>query len=126
MSSKHTKCSDICFALSDETRASILLALEDGEKDVSSLVSALGKNQSLVSHHLKVLRDANLVENRYRGKSIVYGVADPAVKDFLEGLRRLTEYIDQLGLCIERGKKGVVVADKRSLNPDECKEIGKK
>jgi len=120
MSSKKTTCSDICFALSDETRLNILLMLMDGEKDVSTLVQKLGKNQSLVSHHLKVLRDANLVENHYRGKSIVYALSDPVVKEFLEGLRKLTDYINQLGLCIERGKKGVVVSDKRAANPEEC------
>ncbi len=125
MSKKQTSCTDICFALSDDTRLNILFLLEEGEKDVSTLVSSLGKNQSLISHHLKILRDANLVVNRYKGKSIVYSLADPSVKEFLVALRKLTDYINQIGLCIERGKKGVIVSDKRSLNPEECSQLGK-
>ncbi|MGC8601616.1 MAG: ArsR/SmtB family transcription factor [Thermoprotei archaeon] len=125
MSKKQTTCNDICFALSDEIRLNILFSLEEGEKDVSTLVSLLGKNQSLVSHHLKILRDANLVVNRYRGKSIVYSLADPSVKEFLDSLRKLTDYINQIGLCIERGKKGVIISDKRSLSPQECANMGK-
>jgi len=122
MSEQGADCSDICFALSDKTRLQILFLLEDGELDVGHIVKRMGKPQSLISHHLKILRDANLVENHYLGKSIMYGLADPSVKDFLESLKRLADYLAKLGLCFERGRKGVIVLDRRVSGPGPCAE----
>ncbi|MHB8792667.1 MAG: ArsR/SmtB family transcription factor [Thermoleophilia bacterium] len=62
-------------ALSDESRQKILLSLEeDGETRVSELVRRFGISQPTMSHHLGVLRQAGLVEDRRVGQSVYYAV----------------------------------------------------
>ena len=58
-------------SLGDENRLKILLLLRDGKKSVSSIVEALELSQPLVSHHLKELRHALLV-NVERKDSFVH------------------------------------------------------
>jgi ArsR family transcriptional regulator len=54
-------------ALAEPQRSAILRALAAEELCVCHLVEALGIDQPLVSHHLRVLRDAGLVDSeRYR------------------------------------------------------------
>lgn len=45
-------------ALADENRLAILLALARSEHSVTELTAVLGLSQTLVSHHLKALREA--------------------------------------------------------------------
>ena len=62
-------------ALSDPARLqilSILAAAPAGEVCVCELVVPVGKSQPTVSHHLKVLGDAGLVEGERRGKWVWY------------------------------------------------------
>jgi DNA-binding transcriptional ArsR family regulator len=51
-------------ALVEPTRRRILDAVRDGERSVGELVDAVGMHQPGVSRHLKVLRDAGLVDVR--------------------------------------------------------------
>jgi len=65
-------------ALSDPARLqilSILSASPAGEVCVCEFVQPLGKSQPTVSHHLKVLADAQLVEGERRGKWVWYRIA---------------------------------------------------
>jgi ArsR family transcriptional regulator len=66
-------------ALGDETRLRILEALATGERCVSDLMDALGLGQSLVSHHLRALREAGLVTVRREGRRINYTISEPAL-----------------------------------------------
>jgi ArsR family transcriptional regulator len=66
-------------ALGDETRLRILEALATGERCVSDLMDALGLGQSLVSHHLRALREAGLVTVRCEGRRINYTISEPAL-----------------------------------------------
>ena len=55
----------VTFAvLAEPTRRDILDLLREGERPVGDLVDRLGLSQPLVSKHLRVLRDAGLVEVR--------------------------------------------------------------
>jgi ArsR family transcriptional regulator len=74
-------------ALADPVRLQLLnlIATADGgEACACDLVEPVGKSQPTVSHHLKVLREAGLVEADKRGTWIWYSV----VPDRLEDLRR--------------------------------------
>lgn len=51
-------------ALADPTRRRILDELLDGERSVNELVGRLGMSQPSVSKHLRVLREAGLVDVR--------------------------------------------------------------
>ena len=62
-------------ALGDETRLRVLEALVDGERCVSDLMDVLGLGQSLVSHHLRTLRQAGLVTAERDGREVYYAIA---------------------------------------------------
>jgi ArsR family transcriptional regulator len=70
-------------ALADETRLAIIDRLRGGERCVCELVEALGAGQSLLSFHLKTLKDAGLVLDRKEGRWSYYSL-DPAVFEQLE------------------------------------------
>ena len=53
--------------LADESKYKIILHLMNGEECVCVIAEKLGMEQSLVSHHLKTLRKAKLVQDRKVG-----------------------------------------------------------
>jgi ArsR family transcriptional regulator len=66
-------------ALGDETRLRVLEILATGERCVADLMDELGLGQSLVSHHLRTLRQAGLVSVRRDGRWIYYSASDAAL-----------------------------------------------
>lgn len=62
-------------ALGDETRLRILMSLLSGRKCVTDLVREIRRGQPHVSHHLRILRDAGLVEGAREGRRVCYRVA---------------------------------------------------
>ncbi len=64
-------------ALSDPVRLRVLSLLADangGEVCVCDFVAPLGKSQPTVSHHLKVLSEAGLVQGDKRGRWVWYSL----------------------------------------------------
>jgi len=76
----------IAKSLGDENRLRILLLLSDGKKSVSSIVESLELSQPLVSHHLKELRRALLVNVERKGPFVYYELADPEVLTIISDL----------------------------------------
>ena len=77
-------------ALAEPHRRQILDLLRSGERSVNDLVARLRLSQPGVSKHLKVLREAGLVEVRPQGKQRWYGLrAQPLseVDEWLEPYR---------------------------------------
>jgi DNA-binding transcriptional ArsR family regulator len=68
-------------ALSDVNRLTILLAVADRESSVTELMAATGLSQTLVSHHLKSLRDNGLVVATPVGRSNVYSLCCDAIAE---------------------------------------------
>lgn len=66
-------------ALGDETRLRLLEILTAGERCVADLMGILGLGQSLVSHHLRTLREAGLVTVRREGRWVYYAISEPAL-----------------------------------------------
>jgi DNA-binding transcriptional ArsR family regulator len=65
-------------ALAEPSRRRILDLLRDGERSVNDLVGRLNLSQPGVSKHLRVLRDAGLVDVRPEGRQRWYGLrAEP-------------------------------------------------
>ena len=66
-------------ALGDETRLRIIEQLASGERSVSDLMARIDLGQSLMSHHLRILRESGLVSDRRDGRWIHYSIAEPAL-----------------------------------------------
>jgi ArsR family transcriptional regulator len=58
--------------LADPTRLAIVAQLMEGPRHVGEINATLGVEQSLLSHHLRVLRDAHLVTAERDGKAVLY------------------------------------------------------
>jgi len=75
-------------ALGDPNRVGILVALSDGgrERTVSDLAECCPVDLSVVSRHLRILREAGVVESRKQGKEVRYRVRFDAVVAMLRNL----------------------------------------
>ena len=77
-------------ALSDETRLRILDLLRGGEHCVCELTDVLDLGQSLLSFHLKTLKDAGLVTDRREGRWMYYALASEKLEALAAHLTGLT------------------------------------
>jgi DNA-binding transcriptional ArsR family regulator len=75
-------------ALADPTRRLVFERLRDGGKPVGVIAEGLPISRPAVSQHLKVLREAGLVEDRAEGARRIYYI-DP------RGLGELRAWLDQ-------------------------------
>jgi ArsR family transcriptional regulator len=66
-------------ALGDQTRLSIINLLRIRELCVCEIMAALGLTQPTTSHHLMILKNAGVVDDRKEGKWVFYRLVDPAL-----------------------------------------------
>ena len=67
----------------EPSRLSIVASCLDRQLSVGEITSRLALSQSLVSHHLRLLRAARLLKAGRRGKQVFYGVPNSHVRDML-------------------------------------------
>ena len=67
----------------DSTRVKILYALFDTELCVCDIAELLSMTVSAISHQLRILRGAKLVNFRREGKTVFYALADDHVRTIL-------------------------------------------
>lgn len=85
LSTDHSpSCASLLKVLADETRLAVIEQLMAGPKHVGEINGPLGVEPSLLSHHLKVLREAGLVIAQRDGKQVLYSVS-PQVKGERQG-----------------------------------------
>ena len=77
----------VLHVIAEPTRRRILDAVRGGERSVTELVDALGVHHPGVSRHLKVLRDAGLVDVRRDATRRLYRLR-------AEPLRELDEWLE--------------------------------
>jgi DNA-binding transcriptional ArsR family regulator len=76
-----------CFrALADRSRLKLVQVLLEGPAHVGALVQSTGLEQSLVSHHLKALREAGLVASERRGPFVYYTLVGDTSHELLRAL----------------------------------------
>lgn len=75
--------------LSQPVRLRILCALSGAEWSVVKLAEAVSLSQPAMSHHLKKLRDAGLVQTRRDAQTIYYSLAGNEVASILDVLQTL-------------------------------------
>lgn len=92
--------------LAEPHRRAILDALRDGERPVNQIVERLALSQPLVSKHLRVLREAGLVEATVDGQRRLYRIRPEPLADldawlgayrklWSAQLDRLEEHLDE-------------------------------
>lgn len=93
-------------ALHDPTRRAVLERLRDGPRPVSDIARGLPVTRPAVSQHLKVLKEAGLVDDRSEGTRRIYRI-DPkglgAMRAWLDQF--WTDALDAFAAEVERGQK---------------------
>src|SRR5438105_1064479 len=99
----------VLHALADESRRTMLEILRDHHATAGELADALPIARPGVSRHLRVLREAGLVEVRQVAQRRIYSLRPEAlveVDQWLDGYRALwRNRLDALHTEIARGKK---------------------
>lgn len=82
------------WALSDPTRAEILLTLRDGPGYPSELADKIGVSRQILSNHLACLRGCGLVVAQPEGRRSRYELADRRIAHALDDLLGLVLAVD--------------------------------
>ncbi len=99
-------------ALSDPTRLRIVLLLSERDLCVCELMYVLKMEQSRLSHQLRILREAGLVEDVRKGRWMIYRIGDsarPGLKTVLDAILRedggraadVLRDVERLDLCLK-------------------------
>lgn len=76
----------------EETRFSILEILQKSdEMSVNDLVAKLKKDQPLVSHHLRALKECGIVRARENGKMTMYAIANKDISRMISEIVKTSE-----------------------------------
>ncbi|WP_432491183.1 ArsR/SmtB family transcription factor [Kineococcus gypseus] len=85
-------------ALSDPTRARLLLALREAPGYPAELAGSLGVSRQSLSNHLACLRACGLVVTAPEGRRVRYELADPRLHHALDDLLGVVLAVEQ-ALC---------------------------
>ena len=101
---------DMFVALADPTRRNILeLLANNGELPATAIYQNFPISPPAVSQHLKVLREAHLVEMEKRAQQHVYRLNPEKLSEFETWVKhmqqRWEERFSALDIILERGKK---------------------
>ncbi len=86
---KAERAARVFSAVSDPVRIKILKLLERESMCVCELMGALNMRQSLISYHLKFLREAGLIKPVRKGKWVFYKIADKKVLRMIDKIIEL-------------------------------------
>ena len=81
---------DVWSALSDKTRREILTLLKSRPHTAGELCDQFDLTAATVSHHLSVLREANLVKTRRRAQTVIYSINTAVLQEMLAYLTRVS------------------------------------
>ncbi len=83
-----TELSDILRLMGDPSRLKIIIACMESPTCVSDIIEKVELSQSLVSHHLRLLRGTGMLKAKRQGRHIFYGVNGDHVRCILVDLMR--------------------------------------
>jgi ArsR family transcriptional regulator len=92
------KAAALFHALSDATRLDLLERLKGGEHCVCELTGLLKSAQSRLSFHLKVLKDAGLLNDRREGRWMYYSVNRQALDDLEEFIADMKKGVNRIAV----------------------------
>lgn len=70
-------------ALSDPTRRKILLLLKEKDMSAGEIAEHFNVTKPTLSHHLEILKNAELVTSRREGQKIIYSLNTTVLEDIL-------------------------------------------
>ncbi len=83
---------EIFKVFGDSTRVKILFCLFEHEMCVNDIAELVGATQSAVSHQLRILKNAKLVNGVRDGKQILYSLSDEHVRTIIgQGMEHISE-----------------------------------
>ena len=71
-------------ALNDETRMQILELLKDKDRTAGEIADAFNISKPSISHHLDILKRADLVSSEKNGQFITYSINTTILEDVLQ------------------------------------------
>jgi len=90
--------SKIGSALADPNRVGILDILSQGEQNVEQITLAMKSTKGTVSHHLQILKGANLVTARKESRYVYYSIPAPAL-DIWHALNSNSQLVSDKIIC---------------------------
>ena len=82
----------IFSALANPLRLAIAHHLVERPHSVSELHTCLGISQPLASHHLRILREAHVVEGEQHGRTTIYKLLDHHISHIVEDVHEHTKH----------------------------------
>ncbi len=82
--------------IGEPTRLQILKLLAMSERCVGELAGVLNKEQSLVSHHLRALKECNIVKDKQEAQKVYYKLTDDRLARLIIDSEALMK---ELSLC---------------------------
>ena len=88
MSKKYIVQARIFKAMSDENRLKILELLHERDYNASELLAEMDFGQSTLSHHMRILLNAGVVQARKSGKWTYYSLRKNTCEEMTEWMRQ--------------------------------------
>ncbi|MDD5749347.1 MAG: metalloregulator ArsR/SmtB family transcription factor [Patescibacteria group bacterium] len=77
-----SQTAELLKIIAEDNRLKILCVLKGGERCVCDIWQDLDIPQNLASHHLKVLKDAGLIDSRKEGLRVIYWINKKEMSKF--------------------------------------------
>ncbi|EKD43388.1 MAG: Strongly similar to response regulator of the arsR family [uncultured bacterium] len=85
--------------MGDNTRLEIILLLASGEKCVCEIFKSLKLPQNLISHHLGILRQHDIIINRKDGKWVHYSLNKKRIEELQKLLTKIIVTKEKIKKC---------------------------
>jgi ArsR family transcriptional regulator len=106
-------------ALAVDKRLKIIESLKNKPMTVNALTEALGITQSAVSQHLRVLKQAGLVDDERKGYWVYYSLNDKALCECKESIMMICSH----GCCCHSAEENATTEDKRKTLESYKREL---
>ena len=83
------KLARLLKVLGDTNRLGIVITIGINSRSVTELINMTGLSQTLVSFHLRALREADIVKTKREGPFIYYSLSNPSLIDIIDDLSKM-------------------------------------
>ncbi|HHZ05427.1 MAG TPA: winged helix-turn-helix transcriptional regulator [Clostridiales bacterium] len=82
---------DAWNAMSDPTRRKILEMLKEQDLNAGEIANRFNMTKPSISHHLSILKQADLVESKKIGQNVIYSINTSVFEDLLSFILKLSK-----------------------------------